>query len=295
MARSARSSWQYPSALAVLRVGGAPPGATPKHALLRRRETGGGRSAGGRGVLAGRRRIRAPFRTSRGRAGRRGPPRKARGGGVAGGALRRRRATPRGEANPPSPSGCGGRPPSPASLLLDVPRRVRLRRRSLYPAAWRSQRGSREVLKGALRRPGCEGPRDVSGPGGALTSGAVPPKAGGCAGAQQPSPGTRRQAGGRRKCREPGRASGRWKRRRPALPGSDGHDVPDLRGSAAERERLSPGTHRSGWAKEVPVQRQLHRPPSLGWLRRESPPTPGRPPLGARLWAGARGGTTVVK
>ena len=27
------------------------------------------------------------------------------------------KATPRGEANPPSPSGCGGSPPSPASLL----------------------------------------------------------------------------------------------------------------------------------------------------------------------------------
>jgi len=67
------------------------------------------------------------------------------------GALRRRRATQHGAANPPSPLGCGGRPPSPASLLLDVPQGARLRRRSLHPAAWRTQRGSREVVKGALR------------------------------------------------------------------------------------------------------------------------------------------------
>ena len=60
------------------------------------------------------------------------------------------KATPRGEANPPSPSGCGGRPPSPASLLLGVSLWIRRRRRSWDSAAWHSQRGSREVVKGAL-------------------------------------------------------------------------------------------------------------------------------------------------
>ena len=97
-----------------------------------------------------RRLLRACFTTSRGRAGRSCKPGKARGGGVAGGALRRRRATQHGAANPPSPSGCGGRRPSPASLLLGVPLWVRLRRRSLDLAAWRSQRGPREVVKPAL-------------------------------------------------------------------------------------------------------------------------------------------------
>ncbi|MBI3615795.1 MAG: phosphoribosylformylglycinamidine synthase subunit PurL [Candidatus Omnitrophica bacterium] len=94
--------------------------------------------------------FRAGFATSRGRAGRSCQPRKARGGGVAGGVLRRRRATQRGEANPPSPSGCGGRLPSPASLLLGVSLWIRRRRRSWDPAAWHSQRGSREVAKPAL-------------------------------------------------------------------------------------------------------------------------------------------------
>ena len=61
------------------------------------------------------------------------------------------KATPRGEANPPSPSGCGGRPPSPASLLLSVSLWIRHRRRSWDPAAWRSQRGSRGVPKPTLR------------------------------------------------------------------------------------------------------------------------------------------------
>ena len=64
--------------------------------------------------------------------------------------IRRRRATPRGEANPPSPLGCGGKPPSPTSLLLGVSLWIRRRCRSLDPAAWRSQRGSRGVLKPAL-------------------------------------------------------------------------------------------------------------------------------------------------
>ena len=97
--------------------------------------------------------LRAGFKTSRARAGRSCKPGKARGGGAAGGALRRRRATQHGAANPPSPSGCGGRRPSPASLLLDVPQGARLRRRSLDLAAWRTQRGSREVLKPALNTP----------------------------------------------------------------------------------------------------------------------------------------------
>ena len=61
------------------------------------------------------------------------------------------KATTRGEANPPSPKGCGGRPPSLASLLLDVLQGVRRRRRSWDLAAWRTQRGSREVVKPALR------------------------------------------------------------------------------------------------------------------------------------------------
>ena len=65
--------------------------------------------------------------------------------------VRRRRATQPGEANPPSPSGCGGRPLSPASLLLGVPQGVLRRRRSWDPAPWRSQRGSREVSKPALK------------------------------------------------------------------------------------------------------------------------------------------------
>jgi len=94
--------------------------------------------------------LRAGFKTPRGRAGRSCELRKARGGGVAEGALRRRRATPRNEANPPSPSGCGGRRPSPSSLLLDVLQGVRHRRRSSDLSAWRSQRGSRGVLKPAL-------------------------------------------------------------------------------------------------------------------------------------------------
>ena len=94
--------------------------------------------------------LRVGSKTSRGRAGRRCPLRKARGGGVADEALRRRRATQRSTAHPPSPSGCGGRPPSPASLLLGVSLRIRPRRRSWDPAAWRSQRGSREVLEPTL-------------------------------------------------------------------------------------------------------------------------------------------------
>ena len=65
--------------------------------------------------------------------------------------IRRRRVTQRCDAFQPSPSGCGGRGPSPASLLLDVPQGARHRRRSLDLAPWRSQRGSREVLKPALR------------------------------------------------------------------------------------------------------------------------------------------------
>ena len=52
-----------------------------------------------------------------------------------------------------SPLGCGGMPPSPASLLLGVSLWIRPRRRSLDPTAWRSQRGSREVLKPALKVP----------------------------------------------------------------------------------------------------------------------------------------------
>ena len=47
-------------------------------------------------------------------------------------------------------AGCGGMLPSLTSLLLVVPQGVRHHRRSLEPAAWRSQRGSREVLKPTL-------------------------------------------------------------------------------------------------------------------------------------------------
>jgi hypothetical protein len=72
--------------------------------------------------------------------------------GVAEGALRQRRVTPRADADRPVPSGCGGRRPSAASLLLDVPVcLVRLRRRSWHLAAWRSQRDHVGILLGALR------------------------------------------------------------------------------------------------------------------------------------------------
>jgi len=66
--------------------------------------------------------------------------------------IRRRQATKRCDAFQPSPSGCGGRRdnlPRHSSLTYCHP--VRLRRRSSDLAAWRSQRGSREVLKGALK------------------------------------------------------------------------------------------------------------------------------------------------
>ena len=65
--------------------------------------------------------------------------------------IRRRRARQRCDAFQPSPSGCGARRPSPAPLLLDVLQGVRHRRRSLDLAAWRTQRGSREILKPALK------------------------------------------------------------------------------------------------------------------------------------------------
>jgi hypothetical protein len=48
------------------------------------------------------------------------------------GTIRRRRATKRCDASPPSPPGCGGRRPAPVLLLLDVPvALVRRRRRAV--------------------------------------------------------------------------------------------------------------------------------------------------------------------
>ena len=55
-------------------------------------------------------------------------------------ARRRRSAQPIGK-----PYGCGGRRPSPALLLLDVPQGVRLRRRALELATWRPTQGTRDA------------------------------------------------------------------------------------------------------------------------------------------------------
>ena len=51
-----------------------------------------------------------------------------------------------------APRGCGGRRSAPASLLLGVVLRLRRRRRFLDQAAWRSQRGSRGLMKPVLVR-----------------------------------------------------------------------------------------------------------------------------------------------
>ena len=68
--------------------------------------------------------------------------------------VRKRRATPRGAADRPSPSGCGGNRPSAASLLLAVPQWVQRRRRSWHLAGWRSQRDHVLIVLGALKELG---------------------------------------------------------------------------------------------------------------------------------------------
>ena len=71
---------------------------------------------------------------------------------VAEGALRRRRATPRGAAARPSPQGCQRQP---AICRVIPPRRtgalVRRRRHSLHLAGWRWQRGHVLMMLGALK------------------------------------------------------------------------------------------------------------------------------------------------
>jgi len=87
---------------------------------------------------------------SRARREERSPARSASQSDACGASDEQRRAAPGIGPAPCLSMGCGGSGPAAASLLLGVPQGVHRRRRSWQLARWRSQRGSREVLKPTL-------------------------------------------------------------------------------------------------------------------------------------------------